>query len=317
MVTNLLVWLLFFALFLVGIWLLVRSIRSKNKIRRVVGIIGGVVLILLMGTVAFFGGKGLWVMYVPVGEVRDLQVQGTPEQISRGEYLAAITCIGCHGRDGQRDQPMVGGLDLGKDIPLPLGSMIASNITPAGILKERSDGELFRLLRYGYTGDGQLSVVMSNMPYRELSDEDIEAVIAYLRSLDPVESTGKRDSQMNFLGAVMVGNGMIPVSEPIHGIITSPPSGETVEYGKYVANFGDCRTCHGPDMTGTPASMLIPNGYPNPRPIVGTWTVEEFIQTMRTGVRPTGQALNMPWENASQMSDQDLTALYTYLRAEY
>jgi cytochrome c553 len=87
-------------------------------------------------------------------------------------------------------------------------------------------------------------------------------------------------------------------------------------FPRYVAIIGDCITCHGPDLTGMPPSQLAPDGYPNPRPMAATWTLEQFVQTMRTGVRPTGLALDMPWENASQMDDQDLAALYAFLTAE-
>jgi len=67
-------------------------------------------------------------------------------------------------------------------------------------------------------------------------------------------------------------------------------------------------------MTGAPASAVSP-AIPNPRPMVATWTLEEFVQAMRTGVRPgdTPFADLMPWQNAAQMSDADLAALYTYL----
>jgi hypothetical protein len=69
-------------------------------------------------------------------------------------------------------------------------------------------------------------------------------------------------------------------------------------------------------MTGTPPSSLDPAGVPNPRPIVGTWTREQFVQTMRTGIKPTGQAFpdTMPWKNASRMTDEDLFALYEYIK---
>lgn len=312
---NLLVWTLFFALFLGGIWLVVRSLRARRLLWKIVGVLAGGVLTLLFGAVAFFGGKGLWAMYVPVGEVPDLKVESTPEQIARGEYLAAIACLGCHGENGTDEMPLSGGFDLSAEVALPIGQMISQNITPGGILKKRSDGELFRVLRYGYNGDNQISAVMSSLPYREMSDEDLIAIIAYLRSLEPVETIGERGSRLNYLAAVLVGAGMIPLREPIHGVVTAPPRGETAEYGKYVATFGDCRNCHGPDMTGTPPSVLVPEGYPNPRPIVATWTLDQFKLTMRTGLRPTGLALNMPWKNASHMDDQDLAALYAYLRA--
>lgn len=97
-------------------------------------------------------------------------------------------------------------------------------------------------------------------------------------------------------------------------VIIAPPQGVTAEYGKYVATFGECRGCHGTDMTGAAATVVSP-AIPNPRVFVGAITLDEFIQTMRTGVRPSGKAFAdlMPWENASRMTDEDLEALYIYL----
>ena len=55
----------------------------------------------------------------------------------------------------------------------------------------------------------------------------------------------------------------------------------------------------------------------NPRPFISTVSLEEFIQTMQTGVRPNGAAFSpaMPWQNASKMTGEDLAALYLYLTA--
>jgi cytochrome c553 len=88
------------------------------------------------------------------------------------------------------------------------------------------------------------------------------------------------------------------------------------EYGKYVATFGECRGCHGPDLTGAPATSVSP-AIPNPRPLVGTLTQEQFIEMMRSGQRPGGKAFpeTMPYQNAAQMTDEDLAALYAYLTA--
>ncbi|MCU0504030.1 MAG: c-type cytochrome, partial [Anaerolineae bacterium] len=100
------------------------------------------------------------------------------------------------------------------------------------------------------------------------------------------------------------------------GVVTAPPAATTAEYGKYVATYGDCRGCHGPDMMGMPATSVGP-AVPNPRPIVGTWTQKQFAQTMRTGVRPNGTPFTerMPWQSATKMTDDDLAALYAYLKA--
>jgi len=75
---------------------------------------------------------------------------------------------------------------------------------------------------------------------------------------------------------------------PAPAIVNAPPQGENAEYGKYVATFGECRGCHGSDMTGSPATS-VSAAIVNPRPFVSSLTLEEFIQTMRTGVRPHGR----------------------------
>ncbi len=69
-------------------------------------------------------------------------------------------------------------------------------------------------------------------------------------------------------------------------------------------------------MTSAPATSFSP-AIPNPRLFVGVLTLEEFIQTMRTGIRPNGTpfADAMPWQSAAQMTDDDLAALYAYLTA--
>ncbi|MCB0228027.1 MAG: c-type cytochrome, partial [Anaerolineae bacterium] len=84
----------------------------------------------------------------------------------------------------------------------------------------------------------------------------------------------------------------------------------------YVATYGDCRGCHGPDMTGAPASAVGP-AVPNPRPLVSTMDQAQFMEMLRTGVRPGNRPFpdTMPWQNAANMTDTDLAALYAYLTA--
>jgi cytochrome c553 len=98
--------------------------------------------------------------------------------------------------------------------------------------------------------------------------------------------------------------------------VTAPPEGVTAEYGKYVATYGECRGCHGPDATGVPASAMGP-AVPNPRLLVAEISQEQFAEMMRSGVKPDGQPFpeTMPWQAAAQMTDNDLAALYAYLTA--
>jgi mono/diheme cytochrome c family protein len=150
-----------------------------------------------------------------------------------------------------------------------------------------------------------------------LSDEDIQAIIAYLRTQSSAKSNSPTGDNLNFIGAILMGAGMFgPAAPPAPTTIVAPERGATAVYGKYVASFGECRGCHGPDMTGADATIILP-AVPNPRPYVSTLSQEQFVEMMRTGVKPNGANFqtNMPFQNAAKMTDEDLAALYAYLTA--
>jgi mono/diheme cytochrome c family protein len=309
---NLLAFLALVALLALFGWLTLRAWRIQRLLYRIPALLLSGLLSLVFMVVVFVAGKGLAFAYIAPEPAADLSVAGTPDQIARGEYLVNIACVGCHGADGSGEFPLTGGMDFAEEIPMPIGSMHVANITPGGVLAERNDGELFRDLRYGFSPEGRLGM-MTFMPYRQLSDEDTQAIIAFLRSQEPVTTASNGGDKVNLLGVILFfGAGIVPLPEQVTGVITAPPQGMTAEYGKYVATFGECRGCHGPDMIGSPATALT-TAVPNPRPFVGLITLEEFIQTMRTGKRPNGTELQMPWKNASQMTEEDLGALYVYL----
>jgi mono/diheme cytochrome c family protein len=297
------------------VWLTTRAWRIKPLGLKIPAFLlsGALTLVLLLLT--FVGGKGLVVAYVPPAPVPELVIEGTPEQIARGEYITKIACVGCHGADGSEAFPLSGGTKFTEELPPFAGSIVSANITPGGVLADRTDGELFNAIRFGFGKKERLGF-MSFVAFRELSDEDTKAIIAYLRAQEPVKTVSNGGDQVNLLGAMLFfGSGLAPIQENQFGVIKAPAQGETAEYGKYIATIGDCRGCHGPNMTGTEASALGP-GYPNPRPFVSKISQEQFIQTMRTGIRPNGIELQMPWKNASMMSDADLVALYTFLKSE-
>ena len=323
MIANLLVLLLVIGLAVLFGWLCYRAIRARRLWVKIVGGIGAGLLTLLFVAVAFTGVKGIAATYFPgAAAAPDLKVAGTPEQIARGEYLVGLSCIGCHsavGPDGNPTDkpPLTGGWNIAAAEGFGfMGAMVTENLTPGGKLAGYSDGELFRVMRHSISKEGHKLGFMDFLPYKELSDEDTQALIAYLRSLPAAKSAAATGDSFNFVGAVVMGSGMFPPSTPGAESVKAPPAGITAEYGKYVATFGECRGCHGPDVTGVPASALGP-AVPNPRPSVGTWTKEQFIQTMRTGMRPSGAAFTpgMPWQAAAKMTDADLAALYAYLEA--
>ncbi len=324
MISNFLFLTLFIALTVLFGWLTWRAFRARRLWVKIVGGVGAGLLTLLFGVISFTGGKGIAATYFPgAAPAPDLTVARTPEQIARGEYLVNIACVGCHsapGPDGRPtgEHPLSGGWNIAQAEGFGfIGDMVAENLTPGGKLAGYSDGELFRVLRYSIDQQGHELGMMSFMPYRELSNDDTEAIIAYLRSLPPVPTNGPTGDNMTFLGAVMTGAGLFgEAPPPAPAVITAPPEGVTAEYGKYVATYGDCRGCHGPDATGAPATAVSP-AVPNPRLLVGTLSQEQFAAMMRSGVKPDGVAFpeTMPWQNASKMTDDDLAALYAYLTA--
>lgn len=323
MIANLLVLVLIVGLAVLFGWLCYRAIRARKLWVKIAGSIAAGLLTLVFAAVAFMGAKGSAATYAPgAAAAPNLKVTGTPEQIARGGYLVSLSCVGCHGAVGSdgnptEKPPLTGGWNIAAAEGFGfMGAMVTENLTPGGKLAGYSDGELFRVMRHSISKEGHKLGFMDFLPYKELSDADTQALIAYMRSLPPAKSATATGDRLNFIGAVVMGSGMFPPSVPGAASVKAPPAGITAEYGKYVATFGECRGCHGPDVTGVAASGFGP-AVPNPRPSVGTWTLAQFIQTLRTGVRPSGAPFTerMPWQSASKMTDDDLAALYAYLKA--
>ncbi len=124
---------------------------------------------------------------------------------------------------------------------------MSSNLTPAGQLAHWSDGEIFRAIRNGVDADGRWLIFMSYINAGKLSDDDIQALIAYIRTVPAAgkETTNPPD-QLNPLGVFMLGAGMLKQGNPVFaGVVTAPPKGPTAQYGEYILSYQDCRLCHG------------------------------------------------------------------------
>jgi mono/diheme cytochrome c family protein len=254
---------------------------------------------------------GLFKLHARNAPALDLKVAGTPEEIVRGQAISDGFCSGCHSKTGT----LTGGLDVAQDLPVPIGSFVASNLTPDGQLSHWSDGDIFRAIRNGVDRDGHWLIIMSYTNAGKLSDDDTRAVIAYLRSLPAAgKQTDNPPDHLNLLGVMMLGAGMLPKGKPVStGIVTAPPRSPTLLYGEYILSYQDCRACHGDKLTGGVPGQLAPLG-PDLSPVKG-WKFEEFLATMRTGVDPNGRELGtqMPWRPIGRMGDEELRAIYEYL----
>lgn len=300
------------ALFVLFAWLVTRAWRARNIFVKIGGVLLAGLLTVLLGILSVASIRGLVLANAPRNfPVADLQVQGTPEQVARGEEIARFLCAACHTQNGE--PPLAGGKNLADDIGMPLGDIYPPNLTPAGELSGWSDGEILRAIREGAHKSGRPLAGMPVQNLKHLSDEDVQAVIAYLRS-QPAVQNQTPPLRTTLLTAVLVGAGLFDFSaEPIQAPVVAPPRAATWEYGEYLVNISDCRDCHGPDLSG--GRPPNPVG-PNLRAVVG-WTKEDFIQTMRTGVRANGDPLKppMPWKNIGSLDDTGLTAMYEYLKA--
>ena len=106
--------------------------------------------------------------------VQEIQVAGTPDQIARGEKLANI-CVSCHTPGNQ--MPLSGSNFAAKFEFPPLGTLYAPNLTPSGNIADWTDGEIIRAIREGVDQNGRSLLVMPSVDFRNMSDEDVEALV--------------------------------------------------------------------------------------------------------------------------------------------
>jgi cytochrome c553 len=242
-----------------------------------------------------------------------LKVTREPAQIARGRHLATAVskCTECHGAD------LGGKMFLDE---MPLGVVIASNLTAGkgGVLPRYSDAQLDAAIRHGVRPDKRGLLIMPSEEYQHLSDEDAAAIIAYIRSVPPVDRE-LAASRVGPLGHVLFAAGQLPlmpaeIIDHAPRARRAPAAGVTREYGQYLVSVGGCTGCHGSNLGGSsghgPASPNI-----TPAGVVASWSEADWIRAMRTGKRPDGTAINdpMPWKAVGMMSDDELRAMWMYL----
>jgi mono/diheme cytochrome c family protein len=284
----------------------------KALVRWPVAILGSLLAAICL-VVAGAALKGFPIAYARGGRpAPQLTVERTPERIERGKHIVGNWCVTCHSETHQL--PAAGGVDLATEIPFPIGSLVTGNLTPGGRIRDWTDGEIFRAIREGYDPQGNKLLVMSAQYARYLSDDDLKSVIAFLRSQEPVGTT-TTVNRLTLIGLAMGGAGMFPrIDEPPPDSVPSTPAGPTAEYGKYMVSWMNCRECHASNFAGSKGGILPP--APSLR-VAQTWTAEQFVQTLRTGMTPYGRKLDstmMPWKNIGRFSDEELEAIHAYLK---
>ena len=184
--------------------------------------------------------------------VQDVTVSMDPANISRGEYLykTVSVCGACHSAGGEDNPDLLptGGRKF--DVSA-LGVIYTPNITP-GVetgIGGWSDGEVIRAIREGLGKNNRFLVLMPSELFNGMSDKDVQAIVAYLRSLEPLENDVP-EFQPSIMGRVLLSL-MISPPDRITETVVAPPRGPTAEYGDYLANsVSPCAACHTPTVRG-------------------------------------------------------------------
>lgn len=296
-------------------WLAGKSRRAKNGAVKWVGMVLSSVVAAALVLVVCVVVVGFYRVNFPRyrASAADVKIVATPERLARGEKFAKV-CAGCHSPDGK--PPLVGRNFLEGDAP-PAGTLYAANLTPAGEIKDWSDGEVIRAIREGLHKSGRTLIIMPSESFRNLSDDDVHSIVAYLRAQPPA-GENRPATKLNVVGAALIGAGLpfASAQPPITQPVVSPPEGVSAEYGKYLVSVLACQECHGKDLAGRKPGGPGPPAGPNLTAIVPTWSAEGFVRTLRTGVDPASHTLAdaMPWKDVSAFAnDDDLMAIYSYL----
>lgn len=289
-----------------------------NKILRRVGIalaVIGLVLVVVCAAVYAVSAARLNKVYGVVPE--SIEIPTAPAAVARGRHLveSVAGCIGCHGTT-------LAGAEM-FDVPL-IGKVYSANLTAGrgGVGARFSDADFVRAIRHGVDPEGRPLFVMPAENFYNLSDEDLGAVIAYLKSLPPVDNELPA-SQLGPVGRLLLvagGPGLLPAEAIAQAgpRPAAPAPGATADYGGYLVRVAGCKGCHGSELAGghpqRPGAGLAPNLSPGAE--LAGWSAADFIQTLRTRVTPSQHALNadMPSEYGG-MTDDELTAIYLYLQS--
>jgi mono/diheme cytochrome c family protein len=280
----------------------------------------------------------------------NLHASTDPKVVARGQYLVTgpAHCAECHTGSiaeyeasftSKKPPVLAGGSPFRLGPKGNLGTIYSKNLTPdpqTG-LGRYSDPQIARMLRHGVRPNG-LASVLPLMPYGDMSDEDVVAIISYLRTLPPVRRD-VRGNEWTLLGKIA--KSIVPAARPrlnVHPPRISPPQQMTAARGEYLAkSVSNCSGCHTPfsELTGMitgPAfsggNLLGPTLFagvdpairfrsPNITPLPGSALMKfpdraTFIARFKNGGRKF-LGSPMPWEAFAKMTPEDIGALYEYL----
>lgn len=303
-----------------------------KKVLKFLLIFIGIIVLVVVAGVLFIQVKG-----IPTYKTEELnyKVTVTPEKVARGKKLATVLCAGCHMNYDTRK--LTGKLML--DAPPEFGKVYSQNITQDETygIGSWTDGEILYLLRTGIKKNGQYAPpYMAKLPH--MADEDIEAVIAFLHSDDPMVQAAKvpdHPCEPSLLTKFLCRVAFKPLPLP-EKRIEMPDTNNPVEFGRYLVYNLECYTCHSADFKKlnvmdppkTPGYlgggnkplnmegqvMLTQNITPDKETGIGNWTEEQFVKAVKYGIKEGEPSLRYPMMPYAQLTDKEAKAIFAYLQ---
>lgn len=284
-----------------------------------------IILGTLFGLVVLIAGLGFLARYrsqvalkktYPVA-VRPVVIPTSAAALRQGRHIAETRgCNHCHGEDYAGGKVVEDGA---------MGRLYGSNLTKGkgSSTSAFTDEDWVRAIRHGVGKDGHGLFVMPAVEYSHFSDEDLGAVIAYMKSVPPVdrERVATAYGPISQILLALSPEKLIAAAVIDHANLApaSITKAATAEYGRYVA--ASCMGCHGPNFSGgkiaigPPDWPMAANLTPHPEGHLAKWTEQDFITAMRTAKRPDGTTLNPVMPIAfGGMDDIELKALWVFFK---
>ncbi|HKG07160.1 MAG TPA: c-type cytochrome [Pedobacter sp.] len=246
-----------------------------------------------------------------------LDIPGDSATIDRGAHLVTIKgCNDCHGK--QMDGKIM--ID-----DFPMGRLSAANLTggQGGLDQNFTVEDWVMALKHGVGTDGKPLLLMPAHETTQLTDKDLSAIIAYCRSLPPVDHI-LQPNKIGPLARILTHFDKIPLlsvemidHKKAENTSNAEPK-DAIAMGRYLAV--SCTGCHRENFKGgdafVPGKPPMPNISASGNP--GKWTEQQFTQVLRTGKTPAGHEMNsddMPWKMTAQYTDEEISSIYQFLNS--
>lgn len=305
-----------------------------KKFFKILGVLILLVALIIGGFAAFISIRGIPKFEANVPEIPKIEV--TPERVEKGKKIASMLCNSCH---FDKSTGKFTGREM-TEVP-EFGKIISRNITqdPEIGIGKWTDSDLVYFIRTGinpHTGQ----YVPPYMPkLMHISDEDLNSIIAFLRSDDALVQPDKTEGpscEPSFLTKFLCLVAFKPFPYP-EKPIPGPDTTNKLAWGKYLTLYEfECFACHSADFkkmdVGVPENSLgffgggnvmrndqgvlvtTRNLTPDEETGIGNWTEEQFVKAVKFGIVPNGPALRNPMIPYAQLTDEEAKAIYAYLR---